>query len=476
MSSGTTGKFKRFPLFAGYKENFVGRRVHVTASLYAKVNSLGRILNLAYKPKEMTSKAGIQMGAGSHFLRPKLTFSIVPNGAAVSDQQTQNYIMALFALAEDDLQYIDGLLAPLCWNFFRLITDRGEDLCHDLENGCLSGRIKVEEGVRKEINRKLRVGVNRASQVRKELRKGSEGLALRLWPNLKLVHIATTGTFASAYRTLKSSYLKGVHCRRMMHVSSEAQIGFPPECHIDSEENPHTFVFAHSSAFFEFIPEDEMDSPSPKTFFLDQLQVGQTYEVLLTTRNGLYRYRLGDVIKVVGFLHENPIYEFQYRAGQLLNIKTEKTSENVFYAALRAAELEWTGVSIVDYTSTESTNVELLPDVEWQNDSKKRYLLFLELRNQTTENTPCFIREDQQRLVDQKLREMSRVYDTYRANGSIACMEVVQVKPGTFSNMKAIVIKETNNQQYKTARANRKPDLLTLLLGSRIADPNIGQH
>ncbi|ELU01890.1 hypothetical protein CAPTEDRAFT_100125 [Capitella teleta] len=285
--------------------------------------------------------------------------------AGVTDQQTQTYITALFALAEKDLQFIDGMLAPICYTFFRMIEDQGDALCDDLENGFLSENFKVDEEVREEVNRNLRVESHRANQVRRELRKGTDGLALRLWPNLKMVHIAITGAFEPSYRMLKSSYIKGVYVRRFIHVSTEAAIGAPQESIADSGEKPRGYVFAHSSAFFEFIPEDEMDSASPKTFFLDQLQVGQTYEVIITTQNGLYRYRFGDVIKVVGFIDENPIYEFKYRSGQLLNLKTEKTSENVFYDALRAAEMEWKGMSIMDYTATESTNVQLIPGGIW---------------------------------------------------------------------------------------------------------------
>ncbi|ELU01891.1 hypothetical protein CAPTEDRAFT_100183 [Capitella teleta] len=379
--------------------------------------------------------------------------------AEVIDQQTQTYITALFALAEKDLQFINGFFAPVCYTFFRMIEDQGEALCDDLENGSLSEDLKVDEEIRAEVNRNLRVEAHRVNQVRRELQKGTDGLALRLWPNLKMIYIAITGAFEPMYRMLKSSYIKGVYVKGSMHASTEAVVGFPQESLGDLGEKPRGFVFAHSSAFFEFIPEDGMDSASPRTIFLDQLQVGKTYEVLITTRNGLYRYRFGDVIKVVGFFDGNPIYEFKYRSGQLLNLKTEKTSENVFYDALRAAEMEWKGMSIVDYTATESTNVQLIPatigEIFLPHDSSINLIELMLFK------------------VDRKLREISKVYDTYRANGSIACMEVIQVKPGTFSKLKAVVIKDTNSQQYKTARANRKPELLTLLLGSRIGDKNI---
>lgn len=47
--------------------------------------------------------------------------------------------------------------------------------------------------------------------------------------------------------------------------------------------------------------------------FLRQVELKQQYEVVLTTPMGLYRYRTGDVIKITGFYHQCPVYEFQHR-------------------------------------------------------------------------------------------------------------------------------------------------------------------
>ena len=53
--------------------------------------------------------------------------------------------------------------------------------------------------------------------------------------------------------------------------------------------------------------------PHVQLILLFQLRVGGCYEMVLTTMNGLYRYRLGDVIKVVDFYYDTPVYEFSYR-------------------------------------------------------------------------------------------------------------------------------------------------------------------
>ena len=75
----------------------------------------------------------------------------------------------------------------------------------------------------------------------------------------------------------------------------------------------------------------------------------------MTNLSGLYRYRLGDVVKVARFHNNCPVVEFQYRQGQLLNVRAEKTSERVFYDALTSALTgEGQRSQLVDYTCAES--------------------------------------------------------------------------------------------------------------------------
>jgi hypothetical protein len=44
-----------------------------------------------------------------------------------------------------------------------------------------------------------------------------------------------------------------------------------------------------------------------------QAQKDKIYEVVITNSSGLYRYRMGDMIRVVGFHNKAPIVEFMYR-------------------------------------------------------------------------------------------------------------------------------------------------------------------
>jgi len=40
----------------------------------------------------------------------------------------------------------------------------------------------------------------------------------------------------------------------------------------------------------------------------------EMYEIVYTSQTGLYRYRTGDVVKIVDFFRRSPVYEFQFRS------------------------------------------------------------------------------------------------------------------------------------------------------------------
>jgi hypothetical protein len=60
------------------------------------------------------------------------------------------------------------------------------------------------------------------------------------------------------------------------------------------------------------------------------------YRVLVTTGGGLYRYDLGDVVEVVGFLRECPLLKFRGRHGSGSDLVGEKLNERHVRECLRA--------------------------------------------------------------------------------------------------------------------------------------------
>lgn len=99
-----------------------------------------------------------------------------------------------------------------------------------------------------------------------------------------------------------------------------------------------------------------------QTLFGEEVEVGCLYELIVTTLSGLYRYRIGDVVRVVRFHNSCPVIEFQYRQGQILNMRSEKTTEMMMYEALTKV-LQGTSERprLVDYTCAESILLDFIP-------------------------------------------------------------------------------------------------------------------
>jgi hypothetical protein len=92
------------------------------------------------------------------------------------------------------------------------------------------------------------------------------------------------------------------------YVASEAEIAAPVDDH------PTSTVPNTTDVLFEL-----QELHSDRTLALDQVSVGERYRLVTTSRNGLYRFRNGDVIKVTGTYRDSPRIEFVYRNRVLHN-------------------------------------------------------------------------------------------------------------------------------------------------------------
>lgn len=60
---------------------------------------------------------------------------------------------------------------------------------------------------------------------------------------------------------------------------------------------------------------------------LDELEIGEKYELVITNLSGFYRYRMRDVFLVTGKHNETPTIEYQYRVDKTVGPMGEKTAE-----------------------------------------------------------------------------------------------------------------------------------------------------
>ena len=120
--------------------------------------------------------------------------------------------------------------------------------------------------------------------------------------------------------------------------------------------------------FLEFIPEDEyikwqMDhSYIPETILLDEVEEGQIYEIVLTNFHGgtLIRYRIGDMIRIVGLRNDNlnieiPQMVFERRTDDTLDFVVVKLTEKKIWQAI-----ERSGIAYEDWVAYKNPGESVL--------------------------------------------------------------------------------------------------------------------
>lgn len=135
-----------------------------------------------------------------------------------------------------------------------------------------------------------------------------------LWPQLDTVSCWTQGSSQFFLPELHRR-LPGVHLQGKGLLATEGFITLP----IESAAAP---VLALRSGFYEF------SDAGGKIHLCTDLVLGQSYEIILTNYAGLYRYRLGDRVRLDGWLGRTPLLSFIGRAGLVSDLCGEKLSED----------------------------------------------------------------------------------------------------------------------------------------------------
>ena len=129
-----------------------------------------------------------------------------------------------------------------------------------------------------------------------------------------------------------------------------------------------SMTFIPNLNFLEFIPEKEhfkwqLDhSYQPKTVLLDEVKVGENYEIVITNFHGgaLARYRIGDMVRITSLRNERlgidiPQMVFERRADDLLDFVVVRLTEKVIWQAIEA-----TGIAYEDWTAFKKTGEPVL--------------------------------------------------------------------------------------------------------------------
>ncbi|XP_021896668.1 indole-3-acetic acid-amido synthetase GH3.6-like, partial [Carica papaya] len=241
-------------------------------------------------------------------------------------------------------------------------------LCNDIRTGVLDAQI-TDQSVRESVMKILKPDPQLADFIEGECRKESwQGIITKLWPNTKYIEVIVTGAMSQYIPTL-DYYSNGLPLVCTMYASSECYFGVNLKPMCKPSEVAYTLI--PTMAYFEFLPVQRNNGVTnsinvPKSLNekeqqelvdLVDVKLGQEYELVVTTYAGLYRYRVGDVLRVAGFKNKAPQFNFICRKNVVLSIDSDKTDEVELQNAVKNAvnHLVPFDATIADYTSYADT-------------------------------------------------------------------------------------------------------------------------
>ncbi|XP_006654031.3 probable indole-3-acetic acid-amido synthetase GH3.6 [Oryza brachyantha] len=391
-----------------------------------------------------------------------------------ADYQQQMYCHLLCGLRRWDA--VDCIRAPYAAGLaraLRLLQSKWRQLCADLESGTVCAEVVTDAAMRGAVQDGVLAGPRPelADRVRRVCeREDWRGVLRDLWPEARYVSCVTTGIMEQYFPAIKHFAGEAVPVLGTDYLASECPIGINLERTLPPEET--TYVLLPTAAYFEFIPFD-MDagrrSDTAEPVDITGVEAGKTYEVVASTFRGLYRYRIGDVVKVTGFHNSSPRLQFVTRApppqehAEMLNERDVMAAMDTFQLMLKEHEEPSlpAGGEVVEFAAfisddggrrlrgatiaVEVRNGSRLPDHERSGDAAAF------LRRCCAPLEGCF----------------GGAYRLSRATGDVAPLEIAVVTPGTFDRLAEEAISGgAPANQYKPPKIVRHRRLIDVLQSS----------
>ncbi len=243
-------------------------------------------------------------------------FCVPPQIKHIGNIDDFRYLTLLFMLADASLSYIS------IWNptFLTLLLDQFDTWQKQLINDICLGSITPPKrsDIPAQLIKKWRAQPTRAAYLQRITAQCSKPFNNfdAIWPNLQLISCWDQAQAKRDAQHLKR-YFKQVVFQGKGLLATEGVVSLP----LEGIGN----IVSYRSHFYEFIEYDISNNcESGPALCLWQLQKDHHYQVVITTGGGLYRYRLGDIVKVCGFYHGVALLEFIGKGYQVSDLCGEK--------------------------------------------------------------------------------------------------------------------------------------------------------
>jgi hypothetical protein len=333
---------------------------------------------------------------------------------AIEDYKSRYFSILIFGLTQN-ISIISTANPSTLLLLAEKMNEYFDDLFSTYNTGNLPSWIKVNESQRNLLEEKI-LNKEKLAQKILNLKFQDQDNLLRpsdIWPQLEAVTCWTSGNCSNFISKMHQWY-GNVRYKDLGYLATELRGTIPLEC-----DNPAGALTLHEN-FYEFIPEEEQESDNPKVLLAHELEVGKRYSIIFTTKNGLVRYRIRDIIEVKSFFHQNPCIVFVQKEKGITNITGEKLYEQQVSSALNNTESKLKylvnfGVLVANVDCSRYDFYCEFNDVNLDKNQKNNFL----------------------KLLDQNLSIINCEYKTKRASLRLKDINLIEVPKKSFEKHKA---------------------------------------
>ena len=433
-TSGSTAEPKWIPITERYLKTIYGKMTKVWLYNFIQNRHMvfaGKILSIVGKVIEGYAPDGTIYGSVSGVTQrdcPGFVKKLYSNPQCVysiADYTARYYVLMRMGI-EQDITLIVTANPSTIVELQNNVNKYYDEYVNDIEKGTLKADLNIDPEIRKELEACLRPNPERAAELRALKAKYGDVLPKHYWPHMQILNTWKCGNTKVYLDKFKDSFPKTMLHQEFGYFASECRFGLV----MDDTNNSVMFPHMH---YYEFVKEEEMDSPNPTFYQLHELEEGKRYCPYVTTFAGLYRYNMNDLLEVGPNFGNTPTVHMIQKTHGIVTMTGEKLYERQFIEAVHKAE--------------EDTGMKTRFFIGFAELPESRYNFYYEFADikTTQEQAEMFTQ-----AVDEELKEINMEYKAKRDSLRLKDALTFRLQEESFEHFKEACIKEgARDGQFK---------------------------
>jgi hypothetical protein len=361
----------------------------------------------------------------------------------IRDYQKKYYALMRCAL-EQNITIIVSPSPSNLLRFHQTVNENYDDLVKDIHDGTLKKDIAdaIDPEFRASVLSTFRPNRKRANMLENMININGNNLRPKhYWPNLAMINTWKQGNFALLLPELDGFYPESTVIRAFGYQASEGRAGL-----VFGNDWLHSVLAIHVY-HFEFIEEHARFDKNPPVLQAHEVEAGKRYYIFFSNGSGLYRYDINDIIEVVGFYEQTPLFKFIQKGEGVTSLTGEKLSEEQVIQSVNHIEKE--------------NDINLPFYLMFCDEKELCYKFFVEFpQGVSNSKKDKFCTQ-----VDKKLKNLNPEYEIKRESKRLSKMNLCELKKNSREQLKELLVSKqmAREGQYKDVYLSNKKMLLELL-------------